>query len=536
MSGMPGVLDDYLILFWAALSILATGIALCRRFTPLQGIELVGYGAGAGVVVHGLFGLLIALDRHLRHYVGILAICSAACAVAYLIRRRIWRELAGTLSRPLQVVLALWLLFLIFCVALPRINIAWPAALPDGQYVFKDHTLNVKIQYLTALPADNAIPHLVTEFFLRNISFKKEHPILPNNEVSNRTILMSLVALPFRAVLGWNQRGEGELGTYGYLGKEWPAVEKLNDEKSLHHSFVIGVFLNSLMLLGLVVLFSNFELAQNLPFAALLYVTNPYFFGQTIFTWPKAMAGFFILLCWNSLRRNYQAWIVAALAAAAYHCHPASLAMAGGIALYYAITYWRAKSSIKPLLTFAAVFLLILLPWLIWTRLVLELPDNLLAQNISREGAPHLISAPVDFVWVRFFNIVTNLFPVSLIVYPFDLDKVISYATYVAPTAIGLFLFIPAFLECVHRWNSDRTLLLYGMLLPALAIVLVFSIPAQPVLFGWQPIVGALLFLGVLRLRRDFSPFAYWSLILAQLICNLTVLALRGYLVGARLG
>src|ERR1700756_1333553 len=108
---MPRILDDYLLLFWVALSVFATGIALCRRFTRLQGIELVGYGAAAGVVVHGLFGLLIALDRHLRHYVGILAICSAACAVAYLIRRRIWRELAGTLSRPLRVVLALWLLF-----------------------------------------------------------------------------------------------------------------------------------------------------------------------------------------------------------------------------------------------------------------------------------------------------------------------------------------------------------------------------------------------------------------------------------------
>src|ERR1700736_5144363 len=110
MPAMPGVLDDYFVLFWVALSILSTGVALCRRFTPLQGIELVGYGAGAGVVVHGFFGLLIALNWHFRHYVGILAICSAACAVAYLIRRRIWRDLVETLSRSLRLALALWLL------------------------------------------------------------------------------------------------------------------------------------------------------------------------------------------------------------------------------------------------------------------------------------------------------------------------------------------------------------------------------------------------------------------------------------------
>jgi len=242
------------------------------------------------------------------------------------------------------------------------------------------------------------------------------------------------------------------------------------------------------------------------------------------------------VLCWNSLRRNHAPWIVAALAAAAYHCHPASLAMAGGIGLCYGVRSWRTKTSFKPVLIFGAVFVLLILPWLIWTRLFLQLPDNLLAQNVSREGAAHLVTAPIDFIWVRFFNIVTNLFPVSLIVYPFDLERVIYYAMNAAPTAIGLFLFIPGFREWVQRWNTDRPLVLYGMMLPAVAIVLVFGVPAQPVLYGWQPIIGALLFLGVLRLRRDFSRPAFYALILAQLICNLTVLALRGYLVGAHLG
>jgi hypothetical protein len=79
-------------------------------------------------------------------------------------------------------------------------------------------------------------------------------------------------------------------------------------------------------------------------------------------------------------------------------------------------------------------------------------------------------------------------------------------------------------------------LLLYGMLLPAAAILLVFSIPARPVLFGWQPMLGVLLFLGVLRLRRRFSPATYRALIGAQLICNLVVLAARGFVVGAHFG
>ena len=79
---MPPLLTDYLVLLWVLVSVLATGIAGCLRFTRLQGMELIGYGAGAGVLVHGLFGLLIAFDRHLRHYFGVLAICCAALALA----------------------------------------------------------------------------------------------------------------------------------------------------------------------------------------------------------------------------------------------------------------------------------------------------------------------------------------------------------------------------------------------------------------------------------------------------------------------
>jgi hypothetical protein len=529
---MPPLLTDYFLLLWVLGSILSIGIAVCFRFTRLQGIELIGYGAGAGVLVHGIFGLLIALNRHLRHSVGVLAIFCAALAMGYLVRKRVWSALVDTLSRPLRLALMLWLLFLTFCVALVHVDILWSPVLPDGQFYFKKHTLNVKIQYLAGLPADNAIPHIVTEFFLRDISFKKEHPILPNNEVSNRTILMSLVALPFRAVLGWYQGREKELGTYGYVGKNWPNVEKLNEDKSFNHFLIVGMFLNSLMLLGLLVLFSNLEVPKSFPAAVLLYITNPYFIGQTIFTWPKAMGAFFVLLCWNSVRRNHDPKIVGLLAALAYHCHPVNLVIAGAVGFWYGIKAWREKSSFRPVLEYGLVFVLMILPWIVWTRLVLQLPDSLLTQNFSGEGTADLFASPLNFVWVRFHNIITNLIPVSFVVYPFDLGQVVHYAIHCLPTAVGLILYIPAFLECTRRWRTERMLVLYGVLLPATIILLVFSLPARPVLYGWHPMVGALLFFGVLRLRSSFSPRTYRALVAGQLICNLAVLGLRGFIVG----
>jgi hypothetical protein len=142
----------------------------------------------------------------------------------------------------------------------------------------------------------------------------------------------------------------------------------------------------------------------------------------------------------------------------------------------------------------------------------------------------------LPFVFVLRPSVAVSLVPVSFIVYPFDLERVVHYAMHCLPTTVGLFLFIPAFLECVERWKRERMLLLYGMLLPAVAILLVFSMPAMPVLYGWQPMVGALLFLGVLRLRRNFSPVTYHALIVGQLICNLAVLASRGFLVGSHIG
>ena len=57
---MPPLLADYFLLLWVVVSVLSIGIAVCFRFARLQSIELIGYGAGAGVLVHGIFGLLIA--------------------------------------------------------------------------------------------------------------------------------------------------------------------------------------------------------------------------------------------------------------------------------------------------------------------------------------------------------------------------------------------------------------------------------------------------------------------------------------------
>lgn len=104
---------------------------------------MVAYGAALGVACHGGVGLAIALWPKLRWLFVLILLAFTILSLIYLVWVRIWTL---ALSRPLKIA--------------------------------------------------------VTEFLLRNISFRKERPLLPANEVSNRTILMSLVALPFRTVGG----------------------------------------------------------------------------------------------------------------------------------------------------------------------------------------------------------------------------------------------------------------------------------------------------------------------------------------------
>ena len=99
-----------------------------------------------------------------------------------------------------------------------------------------------------------------------------------------------------------------------------------------------------------------------------------------------------------------------------------------------------------------------ILPWLIWTRLVLQLPDDIIAQNFSGAGTADLIASPINFVWVRFWNLTNSLIPAFFIVYPFELDRVVYYAMHCLPATVGLVLFIPAFLEVAQRWKTERML------------------------------------------------------------------------------
>lgn len=520
----------FLLLLWVVASILVNGIALLHCFTKLRGLELFGYGGAAGVVVHGLAGCGIAVAPAARWvFVAVLLALSVA-SVVYGVVRRVLPELSLALSKPVKICLGLWFLLLLFCLSILHLEVRLPDPLPDGIYIFKTPTTHVKIQHLTSHPADNYIAYAVTEFFVRGVSFEKERPILPGNEVSNRTVLMSLVAVPFRVALG-APRDHPQLGTYNYLGRDWPDVSKLYAADSFEQFAIVGLVLNSLLLLGLLVFGASFGAGSVLTATALLYVTNPYFIGQTVYTWPKALAGFFVLLAWHSIRNGHGPAIVATLFAVAFHSHPYAIVFAGWAGLFY-LTQWRRGGTPMPaLVPYVLVLALLLTPWIIWTRFVLQIPSDLIAQNFAGAGTELAWASPLTFIWIRLHNLFYLLLSTVFLVYPFDFQAVLNNWMFSLPGVLGLVLVYPALAQCAEL-PKPRPWLWYGLLFPAISILAVYSCPALPVLHGYQPVLAVLLFLGVWWLSRHCSRRVYLALVGLQLFLNLGMIVARGIITG----
>lgn len=519
-----------LLLLWVLASILLNGIALLHYLTKLRGLELIGYGAAAGVLWHGLLGWAIASAPPARWALVAILIALTLLSAVYVVVRRVLQEFFPALSRPDKVSLGLWGLFLLLNLGLLHVDVQFPDPLPDGLYIFKTHTTNVRVQYLAGLPADNYIPFAVAEFFLRGVSFKKERPILPLNEVSNRTILMSLVAMPFRVALG-APRDHPQLGTYGYVGRNWPDVSKLNTGGYFEQFAVVGLVLNSLMLLGLFVFCSSLGANSVLPVATILYVTNPYFIAQTVYTWPKALAGFFILLAWASIRRDHGAAVVAALMALAYHSHPYALVFAAFIGLSYLAQWRREKSRTPSAVIYLFVFALMVVPWIIWTRFVLHIPSDLVMQNFAGPGTEAAWASPISFVWIRLKNLLDLAGALIFAVRPFDFRMVLNYWLFCLPGVVGLVLIYPALAQCTEL-PKPRPWLWYGLLGPALSILAIYSCPALPVLHGYQPVLGLLLFFGVWWLLQHCTQRVFVSLVVLQLLFNLGLVLARGLITG----
>lgn len=474
---------------------------------PLRGIERACACAGLGILAHGLLGAVVTWCGSTKQWAaigGLVAINTAA----YVINRRHSAKTEAVVSESrlaLLFVCAVWLGLTLVATALSRAPCR-PAVYYDGPYVYKMDVQSTRIQSLFGdLPCDNVLPHAVAEFLLRDIPFAVERPIMPGQEVSNRPILMSLVAVPFRAAFDPPPLHHGRLGRFQYVGSSWPDIGPLMGDWEFSQFLSVGLLLNATWILGALWVLS---LAKTPPVITLLsvlaFATSYYVLSQTVFTWPKAAASFWIIAAviarlsdsrfvgWGELSQRKTA-VAGACLGVAFWMHPLAVLFFIGSLLVqlWTVLAVRSRRSVENVLVFAVSFIGVIAPWVVWTRLILGIPADLLSQNMR------VTSSASTALWVRVANLYHLFVPAC-----FDSPPV-TYAAFMNSwwltisascgiAAAGLF-YVAATHRTIAPWKSWKALFTECFVLPGLLICSVFGFNnAACTLHGFQMHMAAL--------------------------------------------
>jgi hypothetical protein len=516
-----------------SISIPFVGIAaldLIARRINFNRLEILAYGSGVGVVLYAAIGLVVGNLPSLHQPVAIALIVSVNIFAAfYWLKAQLLDKFKGHSAYGIRTAWVAWLFLSLVCIVFSHITIKFPDNLFDGPYVIKNHSLHVKVQTMTGhLPADNYLPYLVGEFFLRGISFKDERPLMPGQEIANRPILMALVSIPFRAALDPSPRQHGPLSKFQYVGSSWPDVGKLGEDRYFSQFLVVGIVLNALLILGATLLFNSFGLKNNYAIAGLiLIIASPYFISQVIFTWPKALAAFYILIAIHAL--SIRGWVATAglLTALAYNSHPYAIVFAGSFGLYLFLKSPKKLTFAQPAVFFLAAFAATVAPWFIWTKIILQIPSDLVTQNFFKG------SSLTDSAWVRIYNLYETIFPRFLAIFPFNGDQILQNSLVCIPGIVGILFFIQAYAACKAYFSEHRFLILHGVLFPGILLIVVFGAPAVPALHGFQAIGPILVLLAMKWMQDNSNTKILLFLVATQLVINASMLSARGHTLGS---
>ena len=374
------------------------------------------------------------------------------------------------------------------------------------------------------MPADNVVPFVAEEYLAHGISFRENAPILPGQQVTNRPILVSLVTLPIRLAMG-----KAELITslpkFEYVATQWPDFRLLvRDTKAFSIFLGVGVFLNSALLIGAGLLLSQRHTGAH-PAAMLvaLFATSPYLIFQTVFTWPKALAGFFILLAAFVYFAHRRAGLAGFLVGLAYLSHPYAIAYAlvAGVLLLLLPGTWRER--IVRASAFAGGFVMPVAPWFVWAKYVLAIPSDLVEQNFVIHGMK-----AYAFFSTRVANLLNTILPTHLMSYDGDFAAAYVRSGLNLSGALGGLMVVWLLLQRSGMGRVRKQLQgsagqmvmadvsLNGELtfctLSALLLLVVFSSPAIPLVHGWQPLAALLLVLCVNRaeMGAGFGVVLVW--------------------------
>jgi hypothetical protein len=499
-------------------SLLVVGLALSLAFRAgVRGMAFVGTSIAFGVVAHALAGFLVGLCGDSKAVAAIVLLSAMQAASLVLLVRIGCGRLAvdPDLLHSLAVAVAAW--FTLTAVATVATRVAEkPAEYYDGPYVYKTDVLSTRIQSLVGnLPCDNALPHVVTEFLLRDIPFAVERPIMPGQEVTNRPFLMAFAVLPFRAALDAPPPVRGRLGRFHYVGSEWPDVTPLLADDAYSQFLAVAIPLNASLVVGMLWVLSLASPSLVVTALSIAVFTTSYFLlSQTLFAWPKSLCGFWTVAAMMSLvkpgsQRPFaavqprEAAVAGACLGVAYWSHPLALVFAVSLLLVQgvAVLLYRTRAAVENLLVTAVCFAAVIAPWIVWSRLIVCIPSDLLAQNL------HASQPVARAIAVRAANMYHVLVPACFDVFPPGYRSFIKTWWLSLPVAIGLVPLAVVALQpgAVARWVGGRgwAFAWAFFILPWILICCSFGRPAAScILHGFQFHAAAGLSLVVAELSR----------------------------------
>ena len=525
---------------FALTSILVTGVAasLGLGVRP-KGMPFVGVSVALGILIHALIGFLVSGFGDAKQAAAVSLLALANMTSLAVILRFARGRLSADPSLPTHLCVAALAWFSLTAIATVGSRIATkPDSYDSPLYVFKTDVLSTRIQALTGpLPADNALPHVVAEFLLRDISFKAERPIVPGQEVTNRPFLMSFVVVPFRAAFDAPPLYKGRLGRFQYVGTDWPDISPLLSDDTFSQFLAIAILLNATLVVGVLWVLSLARLPPGIvTLAVATFMTSHFVLNQTLFTWPKSFCAYWVIAAlmavWRpsavspfATMRLRDAAIAGACLGVAYWCHPLALVFTASLFLVqsWAVIRYQTRHVAETLFVTSTSFAAIIAPWVIWSRLVVCIPSDLLAQNLGR--------GPLwQACYVRACNIYHVVVPVCFDTSPISYQSLLATYWLSLPASIGLLLLSMLF----WRPSTASAVPLCGRLqytlaffiLPWLLICISFGFPNPACLlhgFQFHVAAGLAFTVAALAVRGGRSwRHTLIAVLCLQVLCNIT--------------
>jgi hypothetical protein len=355
-----------------------------------------------------------------------------------------------------------------------------PVAQPGRNY----NVLDVKVLNVAQTQAnDNSIPYRQAQFFVDRIDPAKGDFMNEwNVRFFQRTPLMGAVT-----------------ANYFNLFNEHPPTDYIWSDNSPDPSHTYLQFqllahvLNALFILPAFFLLTKLFNKKVALISCLFLVVSPFFLYNAVFSWPKSLVAFFILLSWLMILEKKQSYTILAGVASglAYLTHDLAILYIGASVV---LLLWNRR--FRDILLFGATTLFFALPWLIISTLVYHKPSTFALYPFSVSGIPQveqkhqiiqnfLHTSPLRLIKIRIDNLVYLLTPYQL--FGSGLGNISvrlwTLGLFSIPGSLGLGLIVPAILG-VFRKFRDATLL-----------ILIFTpVIIETVVIGWPKGLGALHF------------------------------------------